>query len=182
MASSYVALLRGINVGGKNKLPMQKLVLLFQELGCENVRTYIQSGNVVFEASAALAKRLPAQVSARLERDLGLTVPVQLRSAAELSKALAVHPLAARGVDEKFLHVMFLADRPTAARVKKLDPDRSPGDRFTVVGREIYLCCPNGIARTKLTNVYFDGALDTVSTIRNWRTAQKLLAMVRNPG
>ena len=76
------------------------------------------------------------------------------------------------------LHVMFLADRPSAARVKKLDLDRSPGDRFTVIGREIYLCCPNAIARTKLTNTYFDAVLGTVCTMRNWRTAQKLLAML----
>ncbi len=177
MASKYVALLRGINVGGKNKLPMAKLVDLFEELGCEDVRTYIQSGNVVFEASATLAKTLPARLSTRLMKDLGLKVPVQLRSAKELGKVLGKHPLAA-GVEVSALHVMFLADRPTAAQVRKLDPDRSPGDRFTVVGREIYLCCPNGIARTKLTNAYFDSALSTVGTIRNWRTAHKLLAMV----
>ena len=149
----------GINVGGKNKLPMAKLVALFEELGCEDVQTYIQSGNVVFEASA------------------GLALPVQLRSAWELRRALRTHPLATGGVEVSSLHVMFLADRPSAARIKKLDPDRSPGDRFTVIGREIYLCCPNGIARTKLTNAYFDTALRTVCTIRNWRSAQKLLAL-----
>ena len=177
MTSKHIALLRGINVGGKNKLPMAKLVALFEKLGCEDVHTYIQSGNVAFAANAALAKTLPAQVSARLMKDLGLQVPVQLRSARELSKALRAHPFAAT-VEDSSLHVMFLADLPTATRLKKLDPDRSPGDRFSVVGREVYLCCPNGIARTKLTNAYFDAALDTVATIRNWRTATKLLAMV----
>ena len=166
----------GINVGGKNKLPMAKLVALFEELGCEDVQTYIQSGNVVFEASARLAKTLPAQVSTELGERLGLAVPVQLRSARELRRALRTHPLVTGGVEVSSLHVMFLADRPSAARIKKLDPDRSPGDRFTVIGREIYLCCPNGIARTKLTNAYFDTALRTVCTIRNWRSAQKLLA------
>lgn len=177
MATKHIALLRGINVGGKNKLPMAKLIAVFEKLGCEDVHTYIQSGNVVFAASATLAETLPARVSTRLMKDLGLKVPVQLRSAKDLGKVLAKHPLAA-GVEEGALHVMFLADRPTAAQLKKLDPDRSPGDSFAVVGREIYLCCPNGIARTKLTNAYFDAALDTVGTIRNWRTANKLLAMV----
>lgn len=177
MTSKHIALLRGINVGGKNKLPMAKLIAVFEKLGCEDVHTYIQSGNVVFAASATLAKTLPARVSARLVKDLGLKVPVQLRSAKELGKVLGKHPLAA-GVEEGALHVMFLADRPAAARLKKLDPDRSPGDSFAVVGREIYLCCPHGIARTKLTNAYFDAALDTVGTLRNWRTANKLLAMV----
>lgn len=177
MVSKYVALLRGINVGGKNKLPMAKLVALFEKLGCEDVRTYIQSGNVVFAASAALAKALPAKLSARILKDLGLKVPVQLRSAKELANALRKHPLTA-GVEDSALHIMFLADRPTAAQLKKLDPDRSPGDRFKVIGREIYLCCPNGVARSKLTNAYFDAALGTVGTARNWRTANKLLDMV----
>ena len=71
-----------------------------------------------------------------------------------------------------------MAGRPSAARVRELDPDRSPGDLFRVVGREIYLMCPNGVARTKLTNAWFDAQLGTVSTFRNWRTARKLLAMV----
>ena len=178
MSSRYVALLRGINVGGKNKLPMAKLVTFFEELGCEDVRTYIQSGNLVFSASAALTKTLSGRISARIEQDLGLRVPVLLRSRRELTNALQAHPLAGRGVDEKALAVMFLADRPPAARVRKLAPDRSPGDRFTVVGREVFLLCPNGVARTKLTSAWFDRELATVSTTRNWRTARKLLEMV----
>ena len=180
MASRYVALLRGINVGGKNKLPMKTLVELCEELGCVDVRTYIQSGNVVFGAGAALAKVLPERVSGRIEEELGIVVPVLVRTAAELAKAAKAHPLAVGGVDETSLHLMFLADRPSAARVRKLDPARSPGDRYRVVGREVYLLCPNGMARTKLTNAYFDSALDTVSTTRNWRTTQKLLAMTRD--
>jgi len=175
---SHLALLRGINVGGKNKLPMATLVRFFEELGCENVRTLIQSGNVVFDAGPRQLGGLAAKVSSRIEQDLGLSVPVQLRSAGELRKALRVHPLAGAGVDEGALHVGFLAERPSAARVRKLDPERSPGDRFRVVGREIYLLCPNGVARSKLTNAYFDALLGTVSTFRNWRTANKLLAML----
>jgi uncharacterized protein (DUF1697 family) len=142
------------------------------------VRTLIQSGNVVFDAPAGLIGALAARVASRIEQDLGLSVPVQMRSAAEFQKALREHPLAGAGVDENVLHVGFLAERPTSARVRRLDPDRSPGDRFRVVGREIYLICPNGVARTKLTNAYFDAQLGTVSTFRNWRTARKLLAML----
>jgi uncharacterized protein (DUF1697 family) len=178
MAPRYVALLRGINVGGKNRLPMARLVELFESLGCTGVRTYIQSGNVAFEASPALAKALPAQVAAAIERELGITVPVQLRRAAELRAALRAHALQDPRTPESALHVMFLRDRPKAAQVKLLDPNRSPGDRFAVRGREIYLLCPNGIARSKLTNDWFDAALGTVSTTRNWRTAQALLSMI----
>ena len=97
--AKHLALLRGINVGGKNKLPMAKLIALFEELGCEDVQTYIQSGNVVFEASAALANGLATKVASRIKKDFGLTVPVQLRSKSEVTRALRTHPLA-RGVDE----------------------------------------------------------------------------------
>ncbi|MHC5064657.1 MAG: DUF1697 domain-containing protein [Planctomycetota bacterium] len=179
MASRYVALLRGINVGGKNKLPMKELVEIFEGLGCEDVETYIQSGNVVFSATAAQAKGLAGKVSAGIKQAKGIEIPVVLRSAAQMRKLAAKHPLAKRGMDEKkVLHVMFLADKPSAAKVKQLDPERSPGDSYVVQGAEVYSCCPNGVARSKLTNAYFDGVLGTVSTGRNWRTVQTLLGML----
>jgi uncharacterized protein (DUF1697 family) len=176
---SYVALLRGINVGGKNSVPMAELSALFTEAGCAGVRTYIQSGNVVFQAGAALAAGLPAAMAKRIEARFGVRAPVVLRSADELAAALARNPFLAEGADPQALHVMFLAGEPGAASLAKLDPQRSPGDRFVVLGRDVYLHLPNGMARTKLTNDYFDRALATVSTVRNWRTATKLLEMAR---
>ncbi len=178
MAGKHVALLRGINVGGKNKLPMKDLVAIFEKLGCAEVKTYIQSGNVVFAAPAALAKGLPAKLASAIKKALGLQVPVVLRSAAEFRKAAAKHPLAGPGLDEKTLGIMFLADKPSAAQAKKLDPERSPGDRFKLVGRDLYMSYPNGSARSKLTNAYFDSVLETVSTARNWRTVGKLVEML----
>lgn len=174
----YVALLRGINVGGKNKLPMAELVEICEGLGCSEVETYIQSGNVVFAAPAHVAKTLPTKIAAAIKKEKGLQVPVVMRSATQFRKAAAKHPLARRGLDEKALAVMFLADKPAAAQVSKLDANRSPGDSFKVVGAELYLCLPNGAARSKLTNAYFDSTLGTVSTARNWRTVQKLVEML----
>ncbi len=84
-----------------------------------------------------------------------------------------------RGVDPGTLHVAFLADVPEAQRVAALDSRRSPGDSFEIRGRHIYLWLPNGVARTKLTNDYFDRTLRTTSTLRNWNTVQKLLGMTR---
>jgi len=86
----------------------------------------------------------------------------------------SVLPIELGGKEEKLFHVVFLATRPAARAVKALDPDRSPPDKFVHHGREIYLKCPNGIARTKLTNAYFDSKLDTTSTMRNWKTVLKL--------
>ena len=77
------------------------------------------------------------------------------------------------------LHVAFLADKPKAVQVAGLDSERSPPDRFTVRGQEIYLCCPNGLGRSKLTNKYFDSKLDATSTLRNWKTVLQLTEMTK---
>jgi uncharacterized protein (DUF1697 family) len=175
-AKGAVALLRGINVGGKNLLPMKELAALFAECGSADVATYIQSGNVVFRAAlagAALETKLERAIADRF----GFEVPVVVRSAAELRAISKQNPfLPARDVGE--LHVAFLKHAPAPERVAALDHRRSPPDEFEVVAREIYLRCPNGVARTKLTNAYFDRALATISTARNWRTVLKLVDMV----
>lgn len=174
---TFVALLRGINLGGKNKLPMKELVAIFERVGCERVKHYIQSGNVVFGASAPLARRVPAVVAAEIERGFGLHVPVVVRSAAEMRAVAQGNPLLAAGASHDVLHVVFLADAPTAKQRATLDPARSPPDTFVVEGREVYLSCPDGFGRTKLTNAYFDSKLGTTSTIRNWRTVLTLVEM-----
>jgi len=173
-----VALLRGINVGGRNRLPMKDLAALFADAGCTHVRTYIQSGNVVFGAPAALSRRLPKVAAEGILERFGLSVPVVVRTATELRAVARSHPFHSAATDPKLLHVAFLADRPTAGNIAALDPDRSPPDRFEVRGREIYLHTPNGVARTKLSNDYFDAKLATTCTMRNWKTVLALTAML----
>jgi uncharacterized protein (DUF1697 family) len=177
--ATYVALMRAVNLGGKNKLPMLELRQMFEAAGCEAVRSYIQSGNVIFRGSprmcAALCSKIPEQIGARY----GFQPPVVLRSTEELEEAIANNPYLAAGVPEELLHLMFLADEPGAAAVKQLDPHRSPPDEFTVCGRDIYLKLPNGAGQTKLTNQYFDAKLKTISTSRNWRTVKTLLEMMK---
>ena len=177
MSSTFVALLRGINVGGKNSLRMKDLVAIFERAGCAHVRNYIQSGNVVFEAEPARAGVLAAHVYAEIETRFGLRVPVMLRSARELRAVASKSPFLGTGASLASLHVMFLADDPGKSRAASLDPERSPPDRFVVRGREIYLACPNGVGRSKLTSAWFDAKLGTVSTARNWNTVLKLVAM-----
>lgn len=173
----YVALLRGVNVGGKRKLPMANLVRVFQDAGCTNVRTYIQSGNVVFESPSTTIESVSSSIEKELLRKMGFNVPIVIRTAAELAKVARSNPYLSAGSDEKLLYVIFLANKPTRAQIGSLDPHRSPGDLFQVVGSEIYLHFPNGTARSKLTVDYFDGKLDTISTMRNWRTVLSLIEM-----
>jgi uncharacterized protein (DUF1697 family) len=172
-----VALLRGINVGGKNLLPMKDLVRLFADAGCADVRTYIQSGNVLFQASPAKATRLPGVVAKGIADRFGYRTPVLLRTVEELGATIRNNPFLEAGAPESWLHVLFLASQADALCVAALDPDRSPPDAYAVRGREIYLQCPNGVGNTRLTNAWFDSKLATISTGRNWRTAIKLFEL-----
>jgi uncharacterized protein (DUF1697 family) len=178
---THVALLRGVNVGGKNILPMKDLAAMCSAAGCTNVRTYIQSGNVVFKAGRALARRIPAVISGAISDRFGFRVPVVVRTADEIREAAQCNPFLKTGKDVARMSLMFLADVPTVAQVARLDPNRSLPDVFEVRGREIYLHCPTGFARTKLTNAYFDSALATTSTVRNWRTVLTLVEMTSTP-
>ena len=176
----YVALLRGINVGGKNKLPMADLRDIFAATGCESVKTYIQSGNVVFEAPRDLAERAPGIVTEAIRQQFGYETAVVVRSGEELRQVAASNPFDTSG-DPRFLQVAFLEDVPGTEAVSRLDPGRSPPDAFEVRGRHVYLHYPNGVARSKLTNEYLASRLQTASTMRNWRTVLTLLKMVDAP-
>jgi uncharacterized protein (DUF1697 family) len=178
MPATHLALLRAVNVGGNNKLPMKDLADMFVTAGCGDVRTFIQSGNVLFSADPETAARLADVIAAEITTRFGYRTPVILRTTEQLREAVANNPFVAQGVPEDWLHVMFLADRPSQSRVETLDPIRSPTGTFAVLGREVYLQLPRGIAEAKLTNAYFDSKLATVSTIRNWRTTTKLLELM----
>ena len=176
--ATYLALLRGINVGGKNKLPMKDLSAMFVESGCENVRTYIQSGNVIFDAAPGVVTRLPELIAQQIADRFGYRTPVVMRTKDQLRDVVVNNPFLEVGAAEDTLHVLFLADRPNPDRIEGLDPDRSPPDAFVVRGQEVYLRLPHGVGRTKLTNDYFDSKLATTSTGRNWRTATTLLQLM----
>lgn len=177
VATVNIALLRGINVGGRNKLPMKELAAMFRDAGCDDVQTYIQSGNVLFRAEPALAGDIPSLISTAILSRFGYRVPVVTRTRRQFEEIVQANPFAEAGAEADKLLVLFLADLPDAANVEALDPNRSPGDEFVVLGGEVYLHCPNGFARSKLTNSYFDSSLSTVSTGRNWRTVHRLLEL-----
>ena len=178
MAETYLALLRAINVGRNNKILMSDLTNVFVRVGCNNVQTYIQSGNVIFEAAPELSQRLPDLVRTEIERRFGLQVPTILRALREMREVVNRNPFLEEGGETDVLHVLFLADRPKAAAVVSLDPDRSPPNRFVVHGKEVYLFFPIGFARNKLSGAYFDSKLETAGTMRNWRTVTKLLELM----
>jgi uncharacterized protein (DUF1697 family) len=176
--TTYVALLRGINVGGKNQVPMPALRATVESLGHEDVQTYIQSGNVVFKSRSRSVPRITSALQTAVAKEFDLPVSVVVRTPRELERAAGANPYLAAGADPSSLHVVFLGSSPTKASVKALDPDRSPPDEFAVGHAEVYLHCPHGIGRSKLTVDYFERTLGGPATIRNWKTVTKLLELV----
>jgi len=177
---TYVALLRAINIGARNKIPMAGLKALFTDLGHEDVATYVQSGNVVFRSRAGTESRVAAEIEERITKEFGHDVTVLLRTPAELAKIAKGNPFLKGETDHKKLHVMFLDKRPAAKSIAGLDPDRSPPDVFEVSGRDIYLHFPTrGSGRSKLTIGYFEARLGVRGTARNWRTVTTLLDLAR---
>ena len=174
---AQVALLRGINVGGRNKLAMKDLVSMFADAGCSRVRTYIQSGNVLFDATPGLTRKIGSVIQESIRERCSLDIPVITRTLDELADVVENNPFGEAETDVKLLHVGFLAQRPGATRLAALDPQRSPPDELVACGREFYLRCPNGAARTRFTSAYLDSTLGTICTVRNWRTTLKLLEL-----
>lgn len=155
---------------------MEKLRAIFESLGCREVETLIQSGNVIFDAPRSTAASLSAKVRAAIRAECAIDVPIVISEAKDFAALAEAHPFEADARDPKELHIAFLEQAPAAGARAKLDPDRSPPDRFRVQGAAIYMHCPNGVAKTRLTCDYFDRTLGELSTMRNWNTVRKIAA------
>ena len=174
--TTYVALLRGINVGGHHKVPMADLRATVEDYGASEVSTYIQSGNVVFRSDTPEAELVPS-LSKLLSDRFGFPIPIVIRDASELATAANAHPLAHLEIEEKLLHVVFLAESPTAEAAASFDLTPYAPDELVVVGREAFVAYPAGSGRSKLTRDVIQRGLGTTGTARNWRTVQKLFEL-----
>jgi len=166
-------------MGASNRLAMKDLIPLFEHAGCQSATAYIQSGNIIFTAPAALGRTLPATIQQQIADRFGYRVPVILRTGPQLAAVIEANPYIKKGLPEKQLYVSFLAATPAPEAAQGLDPARSSPDAFHVSGQEIYLHLPNGSADSKLTNAWFDSKLATISTARNWATVRRLFEMTR---
>lgn len=172
----YIALLRGINVGGNKLVPMARLRALLERLGHTDVATLLQSGNAVFTAQGKPAA-LEKQLSAAIESEFGFEVAVLVRTRDELAAAIARNPLAgAEDSPSRFL-VFFLSAVPDPKLLAALDPAAYAPDEFRALGRELYARFPNGINQSKLVLALGGKRLGVVPTARNWATVNKLLAL-----
>jgi uncharacterized protein (DUF1697 family) len=171
-----IALLRGINLGAHRRVAMGQLRELLAELGYGDVRTYLQSGNVVLTSSAS-PERLQRKLEQQIAKELGIETQVLVRTRDELADVVERDPLAGVADNPKRYQVSFLSAEPDADVVRELGRIDVAPEQFVVSGREIYTWHPDGIQRSKLNTVLSDKRLGVTATARNWNTVTKLLAL-----
>jgi len=173
--TTYVCLLRGVNVAGHRKVGMEELRSHFSSVGFSNVRTYIQSANVVFDHSKSSAQSLARKIEDRLKHNLGTGTAAVLRTREQMERVVQHNPYSKK--DESRVHVIFLKNivRNFPAGISSAT---AAGELFTPFAEEIYLFLPNGSGRTKLSNSFFEKTLGVTATMRNWRTTKYLFSMM----
>lgn len=178
--TAFVALLRGINVGGKNILPMQELRELLAKLGCEDVATYIQSGNAVFRYTGDAAA-LPELISIAIESGFGFRPSIMVLTASEFDAVARANPFTAEVSEPKFLHVWFMHEPAKKANTARMDQIASGDEEFLLTDSAFYMYAPNGVGRSKLASGV-EKCLGVAATARNWRTVGKIGEMLSKLG
>jgi uncharacterized protein (DUF1697 family) len=177
----YIAMLRGINVGGHKRIKMEQLRASFEELGFEQVKTYIQSGNVVFKTRKTSTSVLSKSIEKQILSDFGFAVSVISRSSGEIAKAIEANPFVKeRGIATEQLHVMFLSAAPDPSALQKLAELTAAPDQFCCLDREIYFYLPNGVSGSVLMKSPVDRVLAVATTTRNWKTVNSIHQMCRD--
>lgn len=175
----YIAILRGINVGGRRSLPMSDLRTLFQDLGFAEVKTYIQSGNVIFNAEGTGEVEISNAVEKAIFERFGYEVPVICRTAEALQQSIVKNPFFADAVGEiERLHLTFLKKTPEEQQLKKLKECNFYPDKFIVWGNNIFIYCSGKYSDSRLTNSFFENKLKVAATTRNWKTILHLGKLV----
>jgi|ERR1700722_8588007 len=171
----YISMLRGINVGAHKRIKMEQLRSAFEELGFEQVETYIQSGNVIFKTARVSQPVLTRRIEKRLLQDFGFAVSVISRTADEMAKTVQNNPfLKDSGIDSEKLHVAFLSDVPAPSALQKCETLTLAPDKAYCCGTELYLYLPNGVSGSSLMKSSLDRALGVMTTMRNWRTVNAI--------
>ncbi len=172
----YVVLLRGINVAGKNRIKMIDLKSMFESLNFKNVKTYIQSGNVVFDYEITDIIKLTNSIEVKITNTFGFFVKVIVRNEQEFRSIINNNPYVNDpNIELDKLHVVLMSDIPDPKLVLSLDIKKEDNEKFLINSREIYLYCPNGYGKTKLNNAMFEKKLNIACTTRNWKTMNNII-------
>jgi uncharacterized protein (DUF1697 family) len=175
--NSYISMLRGINVSGQKKIKMEELKKLYESLGFSDVQTYIQSGNVIFKSSEKDASKLAGRIKQKMKQIFGFDVSIIIRTKDELEELIKNNPFTKK--DASKLHVTFLSTLPISVPVDEINKVKSEAEEFFIADQAIYLFCPNGYGRSKLSNTFFEKKLLVSATTRNWGTVKSLFNMAK---
>lgn len=170
----YVALLRGINVGGNTMIKMPELKAVFEELGFKNVATYINSGNLAFEANKTAEGKLIAKIEKAVEREFGMNVQVMIRDQAAMQEVFANKPFTGEFESHKEMHVLFIKDEMPDDKQELLLARQTSDEQFVIRGREIYCHLKLGVADSLFGKGFIEKKLKVAVTARNWRTVEKI--------
>ncbi|HQU92617.1 MAG TPA: DUF1697 domain-containing protein [Pyrinomonadaceae bacterium] len=170
----YIALLRGINVGGNTMVKMSELASMFEALGFDGVKTYINSGNIAFDAPKTAEAKLVAKIEKAIEDTFEKNIPVMLREQKQIDIILASNPFEGEFESHKEMHVLFLSEEMSAVKEKQLLEAALEGERYKCIGRELYCYLPKGVIESLLGKSFIEKKLRLAVTGRNWRTVQKL--------
>ena len=171
----YIAFLRGINVGGKNKIKMESLREIFAIIGFSNVKSYINSGNVIFETRKTDDKKLAAKIEKAIEKEFSLSIKVMVRTVAEIEEIIENNPFAGQFENDKDLHVFFLDEELPEEKRKLLLEQNNENEIFVVVNREIFYLLRISFSDSLMSKDYIGKKLKVLATARNWRTVNKIL-------
>jgi len=171
---TYISLLRGINVSGQKKVNMIQLQNLYQSLGFQNIKTYIQSGNVIFQSSPPPSSQLLQQ---KIKQQFGFEVPVILRSIEDWENIIKHNPFTKEDLTK--VHIVFLSETAQKYSKDELEKAKNPSEEFFIHNKEIYLYCPNGYGKTKLSNTFLEHKLNLTATTRNWNTIKNLFELAK---
>ncbi len=175
---TYISLLRGINVSGQKLIKMDTLKIMYQNLGFKNIQSYVQSGNIIFSAIVTDIKKLEHKISVQIKKEFDFEVPVIVLTIEQLENIIKHNPFATnKQKDISFLHVSFLADKPTAPDKLIIEAKKQENEDIEFAENAIYLYCPNGYGNTKLNNIFLETKLKVKATTRNWKTVNAILRL-----
>ncbi len=178
--ATYISILRGINVSGQKLIKMDALRKSYENMGFHNVTTYLQSGNVIFEGNDFEINDLEQKISRQIEKDFGFEVPVIVLTIEILKQVIENNPfLNDPNKDQSFFHVTFLASKPEQYDHKTIEDKKQNGEEISISNTAVYLYCPNGYGRTKLTNNFLETKLKVLATTRNWKTTNELYKIAK---
>lgn len=176
--TTYISILRGINVGGQKIIKMDALRKMYEKLHFEDVKTYVQSGNVIFSAKEKDTKALEKLIVSQIEKDFGFDASIIVLNIKTLEEIIENNPFAKDNLKEtEFLHVTFLANNPSEFDKEKIIEKKHPNEEIAFTPNAVYLYCPNGYAKTKLSNHFLENKLKVQATTRNWKTTNELLKL-----